>query len=108
MPLQVQQQEHMPSLSMRQRFCSVPVATSSSQWQKILQPSLVFSNLRLHRGTTHQLAAAGAPPGKPLGWNPPIGPPIGIAAAEDRSKRTDAAMTNSFLWPAARESWSGS
>src|SRR5262245_59846564 len=109
MPLQVQQQEHRPSDSIRQRFCSVPVATSSSQRQKILQPSLVFSNFSVQRGTTHQLAAAGAPPGKSLGWNPPIGPPSGIAAEEDFSNRTDAALSNSFsVRPAARESKSGS
>jgi hypothetical protein len=96
MPLQVQQQEHMPSESIRHRFCSVPVATSSSQRHWILQPSLVFSNFSVQRGTTHQLAAAGAPPGNELGWNPPIGPPSGVAAEDDLSKRTDAAITNSF------------
>ena len=44
MPLHVQQQLQRPSANMRQRFCSVPRATSSSQRQWILQPFEVFSN----------------------------------------------------------------
>jgi hypothetical protein len=45
----------------------VPQATSSSQWQKILHPSFVFSNFKLQRGTTHHCAAAGAPAGNAPG-----------------------------------------
>jgi hypothetical protein len=56
MPLQVQQQLQSPSASMRQRFCNVPRATSSSQRQWILQPFEVFSNSIVQRGSTHQLA----------------------------------------------------
>jgi hypothetical protein len=63
MPFQVQQQLHRPSASMRQRFCSVPRATSSSQRHWILQPLDVFSNSTVHRGNTHQLALAGEPDG---------------------------------------------
>jgi len=63
MPLHVQQQLHRPSASMRQRFCSVPRAISSSQRQWILQPLAVFSNSTVQRGSTHQLADAGEPAG---------------------------------------------
>ena len=63
MPLQVQQQLQRPSLSMRQRFCSVPRATSSSHRQWILQPLEVFSNSTEQRGSTHQLAPCCCCPG---------------------------------------------
>ncbi len=62
-PFRVQQQLQRPSANMRQRFCSVPRATSSSQRQWILQPLEVFSNSTLQRGSTHQLAVAGEPTG---------------------------------------------
>ena len=62
-PLHVQQQLQRPSANMRQRFCSVPRATSSSQRQWILQPFEVFSNSTVQRGNTHQLALAGEPTG---------------------------------------------
>jgi len=53
MPFIVQVQQHMPPASIRQRFCSVPQETSSSQEQMILQPPAHFSNLISQRGTTH-------------------------------------------------------
>jgi hypothetical protein len=62
-PLQVQLQLHSPSANIRHRFCSVAHATLSSQRQFILNPPLHFSNSIVHRGTTHQLAAAGDPLG---------------------------------------------
>jgi hypothetical protein len=65
-PLSVQQQEHKPPASALHRFCNVAQATSSSQWQLILNPPLHFSILRVQRGTTHQ-PAAGAPADKPAG-----------------------------------------
>ena len=60
-PLHVQQQLQRPSANMRQRFCKVPRATSSSQRQWILQPFEVFSNSTLQRGSTHQFADCGCP-----------------------------------------------
>jgi hypothetical protein len=60
MPLEVQQQLHMPSAIMRQRFCSVAHATSSSHEQWILNPPAHFSNSYLQRGNTAQLAVPGA------------------------------------------------
>src|SRR3954463_9774101 len=84
-PLHVQQQLHRPSASMRQRFCSVPRATSSSQRQLILQPFAVFSNSTVQRGNTHQLALAGDPCGSELGWKPCSGLENGATADEPRS-----------------------
>ena len=63
MPLHVHEQLHNPSASILHRFCNVPRATSSSQRQWILHPVEVFSNLTVHRGSTHQLALAGEPTG---------------------------------------------
>jgi hypothetical protein len=95
MPLQVQQQLHRPSASMRQRFCNVPRATSSSQRQWILQPFDVFSNSTVQRGSTHQLAPAGEPLGKTPGCMP--GPENGATADEPRSNRVeDDINTDSF------------
>jgi len=65
-PLRVAQHEHNPPASALQRFCSVAHATSSSQAQWILNPSLHFSNRSLQRGTMHQLGA-GAPVDRPAG-----------------------------------------
>lgn len=61
MPFIVQVIEHMPPAIMRQRFCSVPQAISSSQQQTILQPPAHFSILISQRGTTHQVGIAAAP-----------------------------------------------
>lgn len=58
MPFIVQVQQHMPPASIRQRFCSVPQETSSSQLQIILQPPAHFSTLISQRGTTHQVGMA--------------------------------------------------
>jgi hypothetical protein len=63
MPLSVQQQLQRLSQHMRQRFCSVAQATSSSHLQRILKPPVHFSNLSSQRGSTHQFAAVGAPVG---------------------------------------------
>jgi len=65
-PFKVAQHEHIPPASALHRFCRVAQATSSSQSQWILNPSLHFSNLSLQRGTTHQ-PGAGAPVAKPVG-----------------------------------------
>src|SRR5262245_21428841 len=91
MPLQVQQQLQRPSASMRQRFCSVPRATSSSQRQWILQPFEVFSNATEQRGRTHQWAPAGERHGKTPGCNP--GPENGATADEPRSNRVEDDIT---------------
>jgi hypothetical protein len=66
-PFCVQQLLQQPSHSMRQRFCSVAQDSSSSHLQWILNPPVHFSNSTLQRGTTHQLPAAGAAAGNPLG-----------------------------------------
>jgi hypothetical protein len=90
-PFHVQQQLHRPSASMRQRFCNVPQATSSSQRHQILQPVEVFSNSTVHRGNTHQFAAAGEPAGKVPA--PGTGPENGATHDEPRSKRVDEDIT---------------
>ena len=92
MPLQVQQQLQRPSANMRQRFCSVPRATSSSQRQWILQPVEVFSNSTVQRGNTHQFALAGEPDGSEPGCRPWIGLENGATADEPRSNNCDDAM----------------
>jgi hypothetical protein len=93
MPLQVQQQLHRPSASMRQSCWSVPRATSSSQRQWILQPLDVFSNSMVQRGSTHQLAFAGEPAGYEPGWKPGTGPENGATADDPRSNKADDDMT---------------
>jgi hypothetical protein len=65
-PFNVAEHEHNPPTSALHRFCSVAEATSSSQSQWILKPSLHFSKRSLQRGTTHQLGA-GAPVARPAG-----------------------------------------
>jgi hypothetical protein len=62
-PFWQQQTLHIPSHSMRQRFCSAPQATSSSQLHQILQPSLHFSKRTVQRGRTCQLLTVGEPTG---------------------------------------------
>ena len=64
MPLQVQQQEQVPSHSILQRFCNVAHDMSSSQQQWILNPPVHFSNFNSQRGSTDQLVPAGAPTGE--------------------------------------------
>src|SRR4029079_3547453 len=96
-PFCVQQQLQQPSASMRQRVCNVAHDSSSSHLQWILNPPVHFSNSILHRGTTHQLPAAGAAAGKPLGchvWGAAdeLGDP-----SEKRSITTAFDMKNSFL-----------
>src|SRR5687767_9341622 len=59
MPLNVQQQLHMPPASILQRFCNAPQATSSSQEQVILKPPVHFSNFISQRGRTTQLLMPG-------------------------------------------------
>jgi hypothetical protein len=92
MPFKEQQQLQSPSHSMRHRFCSVPRAMSSSQRQLILKPPVHFSNSTVHRGSTHQFAAAGEPAGKPPGCQPVVGAEIGATADEPRSNNTDDAI----------------
>jgi hypothetical protein len=77
MPFMVMQQLTMPPCSMVQRFCIIEAATGSSQVQVIFMPSLVFSILKVQRGTIIMLGAIGMVPGLPI----PIGvvPGIGIA-----------------------------
>jgi hypothetical protein len=65
MPFHVQQQLHKPSHTMRQRFCSVAQATSSSHLQRMRKPPVHFSNFSSQRGSTAQFAAGGAPAGAP-------------------------------------------
>src|SRR5689334_8202201 len=91
MPFSVQQQLHRPSANMRQRFCNVPRATSSSQRQWILHPFEVFSNWTVQRGNTHQFAPAGEPLGNTPGCNP--GPENGATADEPRSNRVEDDIT---------------
>jgi hypothetical protein len=100
MPLHVQQQLHMPSASMRQRFCSVPRETSSSQRQWILQPVAVFSNSTLQRGSTHQFALTGEPAGMVPGCTPTVGPQYGATAEDPRSNRVEDDITQTpSKWP---------
>ena len=59
MPFIVQQQLHMPSHSILQRFCSVAQATSSSQMHLIFIPPVHFSIFIVHRGRTIDPAMPG-------------------------------------------------
>src|SRR5262245_32285346 len=76
---------------MRQRFCSVAQAMSSSQRQWNLQPSAHFSTSILQRGTTHQLpvgVAEGCPAEPGVAEGPPKVP---------RSSNKEVDMHNPFL-----------
>jgi hypothetical protein len=53
MPFIMQQQLHMLPASILHMFCKVAAATSSSQVQVILNPSLHFSIFMVQRGTMH-------------------------------------------------------
>jgi hypothetical protein len=81
MPLSVQQQLHMPSASILQRFCNVAHETSSSQTHLIFIPPWHFSIFMVHRGTTHQLPAAGEE-----GAGAPMLEALNGAPIEDRSR----------------------
>src|SRR5262245_4616182 len=59
MPFIVQQQLHIPSQSILQRFCSVAQATSSSQLHLIFIPPVHFSIFIVQRGTIMAPAVAG-------------------------------------------------
>ena len=52
MPFQVQQQLHIPSATILQRFCNVAQLKLSSHLQYSLKPPAHFSNLNSQRGTT--------------------------------------------------------
>jgi len=102
MPFWQQQMLQSPSQSMRQRFCSVPQATSSSQRQWILNPPVHFSNSTSQRGRTHQLAVAGEPVGMPPVCQPGVPPEKGATADEPRSNITlDAIRKTPFEGPKA-------
>jgi hypothetical protein len=73
MPFIMQQQLHMLPASILHMFCKVAAATSSSQVQVILKPSLVFSIFIVQRGTMHICIAPGIDDGI---VEPCIGMPI--------------------------------
>jgi hypothetical protein len=75
MPFIMQQQLHMPSAIMRQRFCTMAHAISSSQMQWIFMPPAHFSIFSVQRGTMHILPPAGMAEGIPA---PGIAAPLGI------------------------------
>lgn len=58
-PFHVQATQQAPPASARQRFCSVRHDTSSSQAQRILQPSAHCSQSIWQRGTKQPVEAAG-------------------------------------------------
>jgi hypothetical protein len=96
-PFWQQQHVHWPWHNMRQRFCRAPHATSSSHLQRILQPSCVFSNWIVHRGTTFQLVNVGTPVGVGLCCHGVCCPYCGVHTAAALSKRDEAAIEDSFL-----------
>jgi hypothetical protein len=63
MPFIMQQQLHMLPASILHMFCKVAAATSSSQIQVILNPSLHFSIFIVQRGTMHICMPPGIEPG---------------------------------------------
>ena len=63
MPFIMQQQLHILPASILHMFCKVAAATSSSQVQVILKPSLHFSIFIVQRGTMHICMAPGTDPG---------------------------------------------
>jgi hypothetical protein len=73
MPFIMQQQLHMLPASILHMFCKVAAATSSSQIQVILNPSLHFSIFIVQRGTMHICMPPGIVPGIEV---PLIGEPI--------------------------------
>jgi hypothetical protein len=73
MPFIMQQQLHMLPASILHMFCKVAAATSSSQVQVILNPSLHFSIFMVQRGTMHICMAPAPAAGIVL---PDIGEPI--------------------------------
>src|SRR5438477_12078859 len=75
MPLYMTQQLHMPPASIVQRFCTMLQASLSSQEQVTLKPLVLFSNLKVHRGTIIQFVPAGTPVGVPMGEVPYPGTP---------------------------------
>src|SRR3954447_16110345 len=62
-PLRMQTQLHMPPISEVHRFCSMLRAIGSSQMQTTFTPSLVFSNLKVQRGTIRKFDPTGPTPG---------------------------------------------
>jgi hypothetical protein len=76
MPFIMQQQLHMPPVSIVHRFCTMLHATLSSQEQVIFMPPVHFSILSVHRGTIIQLADAGNPTGAPMAGAPMAEVPI--------------------------------
>jgi hypothetical protein len=77
MPFIMQQQLHIWSAIMRQRFCSMAQAISSSHLQWIFIPPAHFSIFIVQRGTMHMFAEFGIPIGIPMpGIADPLGMPI--------------------------------
>jgi len=65
MPLHMQQQLHMPPASIVHRLCTMLAAILSSHTQVILQPPVVFSTLKVQRGTIIQFVPVVIPVGAP-------------------------------------------
>ena len=61
MPFIIMQQLHMPPWSIEQRFCTMLQAILSSHEQVIFMPPVIFSILKVQRGTISQLALGIAP-----------------------------------------------
>jgi len=95
MPFIIMQQLHMPPASMRQRFCTMPQATLSSQEQTIFIPPEHFSIFRVQRGTIIQFGATGIAVGAP-GMGVPI-PGTLIPCIAIPARSITVAMLHSFL-----------
>jgi len=95
MPFIIMQQLHMPPASIRQRFCTMPQATLSSQEQTIFMPPVHFSIFSVQRGTISQFGATGIPVGAPVIGVPIPGTLMPCIAIPARS--ITVAMLHSFL-----------
>jgi hypothetical protein len=109
MPFIMQQQLHIPPIIMVQRFCSMPVATLSSQAHMIFMPPLHLVKVIVQRGTIIMFVPAGAVDEVPI---IPFGPDIGMPgmAIPERSIIIVVAILISFLahQPVATRPTSGS
>jgi hypothetical protein len=85
MPFIMTQHEHMPPVSILQRFCIMPLEVASSHVQVIFMPPLHFSILSVHRGTIIMLVTPGIPAGAPMAPGPIPGAVIPAIPIPERS-----------------------
>jgi hypothetical protein len=104
MPFIIMQTVHMPPWSMLHRFCTMLAPILSSHEQVIFMPPLIFSILKVQRGTIIQLVL-GIMPGAPMpGAAAPIPPIIPGMPIPVRSIIIPLDMVDSFSRAGGRPS----